>query len=492
MKSKIILFLFSLIILSIIFYSGCTYDKPLNLAGSGYPSNIANIIVRKCAVAGCHNTQSAPGASGLDLTTWTSLFKGGNNGSSVIPYRPDFSYMMYFINTYHDLGPSLIPTMPYNNNPLTHDEVSTIKNWISQGAANSDGFVMWSDNPDRKKFYVLNQGCRICSVFDQQTKLVMRVVDVGDSANILPHEVHVSPDNKYWYVIFASGNIVEKFDASTDQMIAKIPIMGDGNARAWNSSSITPDGTHDFIIDWENNGLVAYVDLENQNTPFVYQGAGFIYPHGSTLNNNGNTLYITGLSGNFYYKMDVSDPINNPQLPQTISLNGQPPNPTSSLNSYDVTFTPDSTRYFLSCQGTGEVRMVQTSNDSLLQVFHVGAFAVELGISTSHPYLFVTCQEDTTTYPGKRGSVYIINYNTNTVIGSVFTGWQPHGIAVDDVAQLVYITNRNVNTNGPAPHHTTVCGRDGYVTIIDMNTLQLLPKFNIEVSSDPFDVSIRN
>src|ERR1035438_5189633 len=100
MKSKIIILSFSLIILSIIFYSGCTYDKGLNLAGSGYPSNIANIIVRKCAVAGCHNTQSAPGASGLDLTTWQSLFKGGNNGSSVVPFRPDFSYMMYFINTF--------------------------------------------------------------------------------------------------------------------------------------------------------------------------------------------------------------------------------------------------------------------------------------------------------------------------------------------------------------------------------------------------------
>ncbi|MEI6815088.1 MAG: YncE family protein [Bacteroidota bacterium] len=494
MKIRSIYLLSIVSILIMIIYQECTYDKGLLLGQSGYPTAIENIILRKCSVAGCHTTQSKNAAAGLDLSTWDHLFEGSKNGSAVIPFRADQSFLMYFINTFPDLGIQLKPVMPNNSNPLNHQEVSTLMNWIKAGAPNKDGYIKWSDNPNRKKLYVVNQGCMSCTVFDLESRLPMRYINVGDSINLNVHEIKMSPDNNYWYVIFAGGNVIEKHDASNEQLLGKIPIMADGVSRAWNSSVITPDGKHDFIIDWENQGTVAYSDLENMNTPMVYQGSSlFNNPHGCTLNNTADTLYVSGLSGNFCYKMNVSDPINNPQLPQQISLNGLPPNPTASLNSYDVKFSPDGTKYFVSCQRSGEVRIMRTSDDHLLATIPVGAWASELDVSESKPYLFVTCQEDTISFlPQKhRGSVYVINYNSNSVVAKIYSGWQPHGIAVDDQHQCVYIANRNVSNDGPAPHHTSGCGRNGYITLIDMNTLQLVPGFKVEVSSDPFDMTIR-
>ena len=106
--------------------------------------------------------------------------------------------------------------------------------------------------------------------------------------------------------------------------------------------------------------------------------------------------------------------------------------------------------------------------------------------------MFVTCTEDDVTYSGTIGSVTVINYKTHSYVKSIYTGYQPHGIAVDDEKGLVYVANRNANLNGPAPHHATDCGgRNGYLTIIDMNTLELIPDYKAELSVDPYYISIR-
>src|SRR4028118_2164143 len=102
----------------------------------------------KCAVSGCHNTTSAGGAANLDLSSYSTLFKGSVNGSPVIPYRSDFSSLLYFINTYDELGPKNVPTMPLNASPLSREEVKTIKDWIDEGAPDINGTVMWADNPN--------------------------------------------------------------------------------------------------------------------------------------------------------------------------------------------------------------------------------------------------------------------------------------------------------------------------------------------------------
>ena len=89
-----------------------------------------------------------------------------------------------------------------------------------------------------------------------------------------------------------------------------------------------------------------------------------------------------------------------------------------------------------------------------------------------------------------------------SVINTVYTGYQPHGLAVDDEENLVYVANLNYDSNGPAPHHVSGCGgRNGDLAIINMNTLQLYSKtlsdgnsfiYKNELLSFPYFVSIRH
>ena len=147
--------------------------------------------------------------------------------------------------------------------------------------------------------------------------------------------------------------------------------------------------------------------------------------------------------------------------------------------------------YFLTGQNTNVVLAVDRTNDSIIASIPVGYYPQELALSLDRPYLFVTCMEDQNTFPGKRGSVSVINYYTLQHTSSVYTGHQPHGLAVDDVNDRVYVANRNVTAGGPPPHHASAClGQNGYVTAIDMNTLQLFPGFKAEVSVDPYGVGI--
>jgi DNA-binding beta-propeller fold protein YncE len=101
----------------------------------------------------------------------------------------------------------------------------------------------------------------------------------------------------------------------------------------------------------------------------------------------------------------------------------------------------------------------------------------------------------------QKGMVYVINYNDLSIAGTVYSGYQPHGIAVDDTEDLVYVANLNYDSNGPAPHHVTTCGgRNGNLTIFNMSTLQLYYKtlsdgstfqYKNELLTFPYDIEIR-
>ncbi|HWY38032.1 MAG TPA: hypothetical protein VNY73_05705, partial [Bacteroidia bacterium] len=83
-----------------------------------------------------------------------------------------------------------------------------------------------------------------------------------------------------------------------------------------------------------------------------------------------------------------------------------------------------------------------------------------------------------------------INLSTNSWITDISSGSQPHGLAVDDAAGLLYVANRNVSSATP-PHHSSICGgTNGNIVFIDLNTLQLTGR-KIELSRDPYSVNIR-
>ena len=469
--------------------STCKVDDTVVQESTGYSQEIGTIILTKCAVTGCHTDKSKGAADGLTFETWDNMFEGGNNGAATIPYNHGQSPLFLFTNTYSDLGVSVAPSMPVGGSPLTKEEVITLRDWIDAGAPNRNGVVKFSDDRNRRKIYIANQGCDLVSVVDEETNLIMRYVSVGNSDNVeSPHMIRVSPDGKYWYVVFYAGSIIQKFNAIDDSYVGEVEI---GYA-AWNTLAISADSKMAFAVDWEANGQVVCIELETMTLKKLYKGSGlFIYPHGVAFHPNGNYLYITAQTGNFIYKINITD-INFPEIDELSLATGELPSTISSLDPHEISFSPDGTKYFVSCQKSNEVRVMDATMDTLISIISTGQYPSEFSFSLSTNYLFVSCPEDTLNFPELgHGCITVIDYSNNSFVKNIFAGYQPHGIAVDDEKQLVYVANRNIYSKGPAPHHTTECGgRNGYMTVIDINTLELTD-IKTELSVDPYSVVFR-
>ncbi len=480
---KNILYLCFSFLTLVIATSSCTKDSAPPTFGD-FPTEVGEIFTYKCATSGCHNEASYKGAAELNLSSYASLFKGSNNGSPVIPFRSDFSSLCYFINTYADLGPQNSPTMPLYKSPLSRDEVQIIKNWINEGAPDINGNIMWSDNPNRKKYYVLNQGCDVVTVFDAATQLPMRYINVGNnaSASESPHMIRISPDGKYWYIVFVANNILQKYRTSDDSFVGEVSL---GAYQNWNTITISNDSKRAYCVSWQTNSRLAIVDIENMTLLHNVGGGNFSDAHGVALNKTNDTIYITRQTGNYIFKIDTAlNGFNE------ITIDGSGiPNQTSSLDPHEIVFSPDGSKYFVSCQKSNEVRVMSTTGDVLLQTINTGLYPLEFAMSSSKNKLYVTCQDHPSTYPNIKGSITVIDMTTYQS-DNYSVGYQPHGIALDEVNGYIIVASRNILNNGPTPHHTGVCGRNGFVNYFNINTMLLLSK-KTEVASDPYSVVVR-
>lgn len=478
-----------MLVLSLFFAAGCAKDiGPLNYGD--YPSEIGKIISGNCSVSGCHNTASYLAASGYNLTTWKDMFSGSSNGSPVIPFSSRFSSLCYFINTFDDLGPKNTPVMPFNAKPLSRDQVVLIKNWIDKGAPDRNGNV-WASDPQRKKLYAVNQGCDVVTVFDSETQLPIRYIDVGNKPGIeSPHQVKVSPDGKYWYVVFVNNNVMQKFRCSDDSYVGQIPltpyaagISSDplADANNWNTFVISADSKRAYCVSWQSNGRVCAVDLENMK--FLHDLPALDNPHGIALNAAQNKLYVTGQYGNSLTLIDTSFGSGGTEL----SLqNGILPNhiqSPSSLDPHDIILSPDGANFLVTCQNSNEVRVLNIASSSVTQIIAAGSYPQEIVYSKSFNQYFVTCTNDTAN--GAHGTVLRID-GTSFSATKLRCGYQPHGIAVDETKKLLYVLSRNISSSGPPPHHTSQCqGKNGFVNFVDMNNFTVLSR-RYELSVDPY------
>ncbi|MFM7217544.1 MAG: c-type cytochrome domain-containing protein, partial [Bacteroidota bacterium] len=317
--------------------SGC-HDKPSpDKNNGGYPDEVADILLTQCATTGCHTTSNAANAAGIDLSSWDKLFDPGRSGNSVVPSAPQYSYLLYSINTDTNQGPVLSPTMPYNRSPLSSTEYELLYQWIADGARGSNGELKFPDSPSRKKVYVCMQGCDQVAVMDAASRSIMKYVPVGNDPNVIeaPHMVRVSPDGQFWYAVFYSGTVLQKFRTSDDQLVGTVSV---GSAD-WNAIIITPDGRTGFL-NGTNAGITAVINLETMTQSGSF---GLDFPHGGFITLDGNFLYLTSQLGNFITKIDLnSAPFYDSE---TVLLQpGEIRTTTSRYNAHEISLSPDGTK----------------------------------------------------------------------------------------------------------------------------------------------------
>jgi DNA-binding beta-propeller fold protein YncE len=461
----------------------CRHDEVSPVHDNGYPEEIEAIVVNKCSNAGCHNLASHEAAAGLNLETWDRLFEGGRAGAVVIPYRPDFSTFCYYTNIDSSLGITLQPTMPYNASPLSTAEYLTIKNWITNGAPNNKGFVKFSDYQNKVKLYVSNRGCDVITIMDPESGLAMRYIDVGTSPSMEgPCMVKVSPDKLYWYVIFNQGSTIQKFRTADNVKVGELQI-GSG---FWSTLTITPDSKKAFVSDSDINGRILYTDLENMQLITTYQ-SGLRYPYGMCINSSGDMLYVTSQEGNYIYKINISNPVA-PIISEVSLETGVQVSILPTLNPHSILLSQDETRYYVTCKKSAELRVMQSVNDSLIGTFLTGSNPAEITASPDYPYVFISCLG----VPGtnKLSEVNVFDVNSNQLLPEINAGHDSKGMVIHEGSSRMYVANRNVSAGGPDAHHAPVCaGKNGYITVIDLNTLQLIPDYKAELSVDPYHIS---
>ena len=88
-----------------------------------FREQVAPIFESRCVH--CHGAESPKG--GLSLTTAAGLLRGGKNGPSVVPGRPEESLLL-------DMVSGDEPTMPQKDKPLSKEQVGHLRQWIKEGA----------------------------------------------------------------------------------------------------------------------------------------------------------------------------------------------------------------------------------------------------------------------------------------------------------------------------------------------------------------------
>jgi DNA-binding beta-propeller fold protein YncE len=248
---------------------------------------------------------------------------------------------------------------------------------------------------------------------------------------------------------------------------------------------ISDDNKRAYCISWQSGSRLAVVDLEHMVLKNNVGGGNFIDGHGVALNKTNDTLFITKQYGNYIYRIDTALNGFNEVIidgsSATVSRSG-------CIDPHEILFSPDGTKYFITCQASNQVRVMSTHGDNLLQVINTGGFPQEMVKSVAKNKLYISCSEGITGN-NTRGSVTVIDMTSLT--SNIYpVGYQPHGIALDETNGYVIVASRNLATSGPTPHHSSVCGRNGFVSYFDINTMQLLNK-KTEVASDPYSVSMR-
>jgi YVTN family beta-propeller protein len=473
-----------------VLFTHCRKDIGKTAFGD-YPAEIGKIIGGNCAVPGCHNTASYGAAGNFNLDNWTNMFAGANSGQPVIPFSSRFSSLCYYINTYNELGPQNKPTMPLNKAPLSFDEVKLIRNWIDAGAPDKNGHVKWADNLQRKKLYAVNQGCDVVTVFDSETKMPIRYVEIGNKPGAdTPHYLRVSPDGEFWYVVFINNNIMQKFRCSDDTYIGDIPLTPvaagtssnpDDDANGWNTFVISPDGKTAYCVSWQQNGKLALVDLENRSLKKYI--AGQHWPHGIGMGKDGERIYVASQTGNFLTIWD-KDLNGGREIPLENELKYH-----SSLDLHDMVLAPDGNSLLITCVKTNEVRVLDLETEKVTAIVPTAEYPQEIVYAKSGNQYFVSCP-GRVPVKGSQGQITRIN-GGNYTASNISCGFQPHGMAVDEHKGLLYVLSRNVAEGGPLPHHTGDCkGRNGFVNFIDLGSLKVLPE-KFELSVDPYFIDAR-
>ena len=481
-------------IVGVSIFPSCSYETETVVSSAEFPVEIAEIVNASCATTGCHVGSNSP--ENLRLEDWNRLFEGSDFGAVLVPNEPDWSHFFKHLNTFEDLGVQARPVMPPGGLPkLERGEVETLRNWILQGAPNAKGELRWSQREveTADKAFTLCAGSDLVAVSDLRTNLIMRFIEVGqeEGKQEAPHYIRLSPDQQFFYVSLIDGGFIEKYRTDNYAFEGRVEVGPDPSI-----IEVSPDGTRAIITHWNASDLLpklSMINTEDMSIVDQVQGGAerLSFPHGIAANADYSMVYITANEGNYYAKYGITPSGFVTEEKVLLGPDVQPAidRPSSSFKPYECELSADGNLLFMTLNETDEVRVYQTSNDSLIAQISTGEFPRLLVVDENSNKLFVACanEENFAEQGSIRGSIAVIDINTLTLEKQIFrVGQRPHGLAIDSESNVLVVSSENNGGQDP-PHHVLegTSGPPGKYNFVDLTTLAVIPDAETEVAVFP-------
>ncbi len=448
-----------------------TIADPIDYASIDTPEFTAHVqpfLTENCA--SCHGGPTPE--AGLDVTSWTALLDGSDEGEALIAFDSANSLMIELatkLPAEHDL---------YAAHRLGEAEVAFLRRWIDQGAKGPDGEVPFADISNR--LYVCNQMAGQVSIIDLDRLVVARNVKFdayGGPMETNPHDVDVEPDGSRWYVSLINAHGVLQYDAATNEVTAEAD-LGDGfkpgmlaldaaNGRIFAGRSFSDLSGGQSIFSIQRDGMVP------TEVPVPYTR-----PHPIAVNNAGTHLLSGSLADNVLASFDLTNPDDIEQA-DLLTVGG------TEKAFVHYTVSPDGGVAAVTSQLSQELYFVDISDPRNLSILGIAA----VGNQPWHP-----------TYSPDGSRVYVPNRLSNTV--SVVDATDPsapavvatiaddrfampHGSAITDDGRYLFVSSRNQQFEDGSVRYTPryPLGDNmmvGHVAVIDTQTNTVVKVIEVE------------
>ena len=425
--------------------------------------DVASIFSLNCATSGCHSGNDP--SNGLALSNHTNLLKGSSNrsngtvpnygGDVVIPFRTVESLLYQFITS------NLTPLAPHDVLTITQDHITTVREWIENGAKDFNGSVPFQSPSHR--VYVCNQGSDKLSVIDGDSKVVSAIIDV-DFLQVLDSPHYVEAEDGFIYVTLIAAGKLLKISTVDYSIVGEVS----GITKA-GMIEISPDGTKAYVSRSSTSdpifNTIFVVDLANMTVikEILLPAPGV--PHGIALTPDGTALYVANLTLD---RISIIDAVNDEFVEDIVLLPGTEPMQAST--------SPDGKYLYISARGTNELLVIDTETNSIIDNVPVAMGPMHIAITSDGNKIYL---------PSMMGNVV----NIITKIGTTWskTGEISHAgfnmlhgaeLTADD--RYLYVSSRNTNGLFKTQFEVTGEGPSGTIAIIDTQTEEVIKLIEIE------------
>jgi len=492
---------FSLVItvvlyLSIIYFQSCKQDFVNNPSGTiQFPAEIESIFNTAytsngnnftCSTPSCH--ANGNNAGGMDLVDWQRAMNGSNNGTMIIPYNGYWSHIIAYLNKDTGIGKPPVAYIDTNSvfygiHKIDPEKVTTIMNWINDGAKSKNGDVAFTNISNSVKGFITNQAADVVAVIKTDDKLVIRLIPVGGRPNLLdsPHYITVDPEKKYFYVSLIGEGFVEKYDINTFVQVGR---MQAGQSPA--HIVIAPDSRTGYITNFStsNNGSgITRFNTETMTVTGFVNDPKITASHGMAITRDGKSLLVDSQIGEYIFKInteyfEISDSVLVAPIDPTVPPGG---GGTGNFKPYQIVLSPDDSLLYISCVSSNQVRIYRASDLVQINSVSVGKNPLLMNFTNDGRYVFVCNRNDS--------SVTVINAATRTVETTVTdAGVQPHGVDFTNDGQYAIIACET--QSGFDGHHPQVGSiKPGTSRLIQISNFNLLPN-RLGMGSFPAGIAI--